>query len=91
MNSKYDEIVVANELINIALNKEYCENSLYAARTFNCVTKNDIDCINRFLFATPTDTDYIRLQEIAIEIISVYSVNQYYTDRNNSEYAALSR
>lgn len=70
MTSKYNEIAVANELISIALNIGYYENALYAARTFDCVTKNDIDCINRFLFAAPLSGDYIRLQEIANEIIS---------------------
>lgn len=62
---KYDEIKIANELNATALGEAYHGNALYVARDIPCVTKNDVQCLNKWLNGTNTVSDGWRLQEIS--------------------------
>lgn len=62
---KYDAIKIANELNATALGEAYHGNALYVARDIPCVTKNDVQCLNKWLNGTNTASDGWRLQEIS--------------------------
>lgn len=62
---KYDAIKIANELNATALGEAYYGNALYVARDLPCVTKNDVQCLNKWLNGENTTSDGWRLQEIS--------------------------
>lgn len=62
---KYGAIKIANELNATALGEAYHGNALYVACDIPCVTKNDVQCLNKWLNGTNTASDGWRLQEIS--------------------------
>jgi len=66
---KYTANKIAEELIKTAQGDAYYGNALYVARDFHCITCNDYDCLNRWIFGNQRAGDSIRLMDIANEII----------------------
>lgn len=64
----YDISRIAWELDQTALGNSFYGNALYSARDLPCITNNDRDCLNRWLFGNETPQDRITLQEIAMYI-----------------------
>lgn len=64
----YNLLKIADELDETALGKKYNGNALYVARDLPCVTNNDVDVLNRFLWSNTIETDHCKLQQIAIYI-----------------------
>lgn len=64
----YDAFTIAKELNSTALGEAYYGNALYVARDLPCVTRNGVQCLNRWLNGTNTASDGWKLQEISIYI-----------------------
>lgn len=64
----YDNKQIANELQATAQGNTYYGNALYVALDFPFLTRNDRDCIHRYLHGSELSSDRFRLQDIAILI-----------------------
>lgn len=89
----YTALKIAQELQATAQGDAYFGNALYVARDLPCVTKNDIQCLNRWLNGTQTSVDRFRLQDMVVYITEWANkadpITEYYKDRQNSGQATL--
>lgn len=63
-----DNNQLAKALQDIAQGNMFSMEALQAAYNHDIATSNDKQVIMRYLYGTSTDTDHIRLQEIAMYI-----------------------
>jgi len=65
---KYDNKKIAKELYATAQGDSYYGNALYTALDFPFITRNDRECLFRYLNGSELLSDRFRLQDIAILI-----------------------
>ena len=64
----YDDNQIAHELEQTALGNSYYGNSLYVALDMPVATDADKRMLHRYLHGSELDTDFMRLQDLAIRI-----------------------
>jgi hypothetical protein len=91
----YDKKMISEELTQTALGTSYFGNSLYVARDIPCLDNGDKEVLNRWLAGTNVANDSWRLQDIANKIKAEADkdshITAFYTDRNRSGQAAITK
>jgi hypothetical protein len=87
---------LADSLDSIASGSTYDQKAISAAIQHAVTTSNDAAMLCRYSHGCNIASDSFRLQDLAMyirehDIIARNVINKYYTDRQNSCYAALSK